>query len=78
MKLWVFCPVGKGAATVVVRVQAAGGVGAGGARRAENDAGAAAASEDVHGAKSASVRDPEARIVPDVIVDAKALCEFNP
>lgn len=62
----------KDAATVVVRVQAAGGVEAGGARRAENDAGAAAVSEDVHEAKSANVHDPAARIVVDVIVDAKA------
>lgn len=78
MKLWVFSPVGKDAATVVVRVQAAGGVEVEGARRAENDAGAAAVSEDVHEAKNANVQDPAARIVVDVIVDAKAPCEFNP
>lgn len=73
-----FSPVGKDAATVVVRVQAGGGVEAGGARRAENNARAAAASEDVHGAKSASVHDPAARNVVDVFVDAKAPCEFSP
>lgn len=74
-----FYHVGKDAAEVVVRAQAGGGVKVGTARRVASDARAAAESGNVHGAKSASGRDPAARIVVDVVVvDAKALCEFNP
>ncbi len=73
----VFFHVGKDAAAVVVRAQVSRGV-AGGARRAVSDAGAAASSGNVHGAENASGRDPAARIVVDVFVDAKTPCKLTP
>lgn len=70
--------VGKDVAAVVVRAQVTGGVEAGASRRAANNAGAVAASGNVHGAKNTSGRDPAARIGVDVIVDAKAPCKLTP
>lgn len=61
----------KDAAAVVVRAQVSRGVEAGATRRAVSNAGATAASGNVHGAENASGRDPAARIVVDVFVDAK-------
>lgn len=62
----------KDVAIVVVQAQANRGVEVGAAKRAERAVGAAAASGNLHGAKSASVHDPAVRIAVDVAVDAKA------
>ncbi len=80
MNEFVFCffHVGKDAAAVVVRAQVSRGVEAGATRRAVSNAGATAASGNVHGAENASGRDPAARIVVDVFVDAKTPCKLTP